>query len=87
MGIRILSRMRRYLTPAHFEILDAWVDHLTNWANTDGLATWLIAETIRKDPALYHRLLDWTSSENRWRRRAASTTLCCARPSSIKSSR
>ena len=75
VGIRVLSRMRRHLTPAHFDTLDAWVDHLTNWANTDGLSTWLIAETIRKDPALHVRLLDWTSSENRWRRRAAAVSL------------
>ncbi len=75
VGIRILNRMRRHLTPRHFDTLDAWVDHLTNWANTDGLSTWLIAETIRKDPTLHKRLLDWTSSENRWRRRAAAVSL------------
>ena len=75
VGIRILGRMRRHLTPDHFDTLDAWVDHLTNWANTDGLSTWLTAETIRKDPTLHRRLLDWTSSENRWRRRAAAVSL------------
>jgi len=75
VGIRILSRMRRHLTPRHFDTLDAWVDHLTNWANTDGLSTWLIAETIMKDPTLHRRLLQWTTSENRWRRRAAAVSL------------
>ena len=75
VGIRILGRMRRHLTPGHFDTLDAWVDHLTNWANTDGLATWLIAETIKKDPTLHRRLLQWTASENRWRRRAAAVSL------------
>ena len=75
VGIRILDRMRRHLTPRHFDTLDAWVDHLTNWANTDGLSTWLIAETIKKDPSLHRRLLEWTTSENRWRRRAAAVSL------------
>jgi 3-methyladenine DNA glycosylase AlkD len=75
VGIRILDRMRRHLTPVHFDTLDAWVDHLTNWANADGLSTWLIAETIRKDPTLHKRLLQWTTSENRWRRRAAAVSL------------
>lgn len=75
VGIRILGRMRRHLTPRHFDTLDAWVDHLTNWANTDGLSTWLIAETIKKDPTLHRRLLQWTTSENRWRRRAAAVSL------------
>jgi 3-methyladenine DNA glycosylase AlkD len=75
VGIRILGRMRCHLTPAHFDTLDAWVDHVTNWANTDSLSTWLIAETIRKDPTLHMRLLQWTTSENRWRRRAAAVSL------------
>jgi 3-methyladenine DNA glycosylase AlkD len=75
VGIRILGRMRRLLTPAHFDLLDSWVDHLTNWANTDGLSTWLIAETVSKDPGLHRRLLEWTESESRWRRRAAAVSL------------
>jgi len=32
VGIRILGRMRRHLTPGHFDTLDTWVDHLTNWS-------------------------------------------------------
>jgi 3-methyladenine DNA glycosylase AlkD len=75
VGIRILGRMRRRLTTAHFDLLNSWVDHLTNWANTDDLSTWLIAETVRKDPGLHTRLLEWTASENRWRRRAAAVSL------------
>ena len=75
VGIRILGLMRRHITPSHFDTLDTWVDHLTNWANTDGLSTWLIAETIKKDPTLHTRLLQWTTSENRWRRRVAAVSL------------
>ncbi len=75
VGDYMLTRMKRNLTPAHFETFDCWVDTLSNWANTDGLCTGIISETIRKDPKLVERLLDWTKSENRWRRRASAVSL------------
>ena len=35
----------------------------------------IIAVTVKKDPGLVERLLEWTGSENRWRRRAAAVSL------------
>ncbi len=75
VGDYLLTRMKRHLTPGHFDTFDCWVDTLSNWANTDGLCTGIISETIRKDPKLVERLLDWTKSENRWRRRASAVSL------------
>jgi 3-methyladenine DNA glycosylase AlkD len=75
VGDYMLTRMKRHLTPGHFDTFDGWVDTLSNWANTDGMCTGLISETVRKDPKLVERLLDWTNSENRWRRRAAVVSL------------
>ena len=75
VGIRLMRRMKRRFTPEYFDVFDGWVDHLTNWANTDGLGTWLISETVRLDPSHVGRLLEWTGSENRWRRRAAAVSL------------
>jgi 3-methyladenine DNA glycosylase AlkD len=75
VGIMILRRMDRHLTPAHFDTVGSWVDLLTNWANTDGLSAWIIADIVEKDPSLTDRLLEWTSSDNRWRRRAAAVSL------------
>ena len=75
VGDYMLSRMKRNLTPSHFDTFDSWVDTLTNWANTDSLCTGLVSETVRKDPRLMGRLLEWTESENRWRRRAAAVSL------------
>ncbi len=75
LGICFLQRMKRHLKPKHFDVFDSWIDHLNNWANTDGLCCHLIAETIKKDPGLADRLLGWTVSENRWRRRAAAVSL------------
>ena len=75
VGIELLRRMTKRFTPDLFDVFDGWVDHLTNWANTDGLSSWLISETIRLGPGLVERLLHWTGSENRWRRRAAAVSL------------
>jgi len=75
LGICLVERMRRRIEPGHFDVFDSWIDYLNNWANTDGLCCRLIAETIKKDPGLAERLLGWTASENRWRRRAAAVSL------------
>lgn len=75
IGDYMLKRMRGRLTPAHFDAFDLWVDSLTNWATTDTLCTGIIYETVKKDPRLVERLIEWTGSENRWRRRAAAVTL------------
>ena len=75
IGFRLMRRMIRYIEPTHFDVFDSWVDHINNWANIDGLSTWLISETVKKDPSLIEGLLLWTYSENRWRRRAAAVSL------------
>jgi 3-methyladenine DNA glycosylase AlkD len=75
VGDNILRRMKRRITPTHFNTFDAWVDTLSNWANTDTLCTGLIFLSIQKEPRLVGRLLDWTGSENRWRRRASVVSL------------
>ncbi len=75
IGDNLLRRMKGKLTPMNFDAFDGWVDTLTNWANTDTLCTGLIFVMVRKDPRLVERLLEWTGSDNRWRRRAAAVSL------------
>ena len=75
VGIRLMRRVAKLLDAVHFELLDRWVDHLTNWANTDGLSAWVISPVVERDPRLVERLLDWTASGSRWRRRAAAVSL------------
>ncbi len=75
VGDDILRKMRGRLTPEHFEAFDGWVDTLRNWANTDTLCTGIIYATIQKDHRLVERLLEWTGSDNRWRRRASAVSL------------
>lgn len=75
VALRILERFSRQIEPSHFQIFDGWVEYLTNWATTDHLCTKIIAEAVKKDPGLAERLLEWTGSDNRWRRRAAAVSL------------
>ncbi len=75
LGIVILSRYQRQLERRHWNHFDGWVDSLTNWAETDGLCTYIFAALIKKDPALVRCLPPWTSSKNRWRRRSAAVAL------------
>ena len=75
VGLRVLERFRRHIEPEHFPVLDGWVDYLDNWATTDNLCTKIISETVKKDPRLVERLLEWTGSGDRWRRRAAAVNL------------
>ena len=75
VALRVLERFSRQIEPCHFQVFDGWVEYLTNWATTDHLCTKIIAEAVRKDLGLVERLLEWTGSENRWRRRAAAVSL------------
>ena len=61
LGIRLIGRMTRRFYPELFDIFDGWVEHMTNWANTDGLSCWLVAETVRLEPQLAERLILWTA--------------------------
>ena len=73
LAIEILARFRSRLDD--WRRLDRWVDSLTNWAETDGLCIYLLGPMIERRPELARRLLAWTRSRNRWRRRAAAVAL------------
>ncbi|UCF19070.1 MAG: DNA alkylation repair protein [Gemmatimonadota bacterium] len=75
LAVVILSKFQRHLDSSHWKRLDAWVDTLSNWAETDGLCTDLLAPLLRNEPVLVKRLKPWTRSRNRWRRRAAAVSL------------
>lgn len=74
-AIWMLRQFSKHFDPSLFSLFDQWVDYLTNWAHTDCLSGWLIAEVVRKDPVKIRELIKWTSSSNRWRRRAAAVAL------------
>ncbi len=59
-----------------FRIFEKWIDrYVHNWANCDGVASWLLAAAIGNEPGLICELARWTRSRNRWKRRAAIVAL------------
>ncbi|MCW4011654.1 MAG: DNA alkylation repair protein [Candidatus Bathyarchaeota archaeon] len=75
VGLKMLDRFRLKITAEHFPLFDKLVDYLGNWAITDHLTTHMISECVKDDPKLTEELIKWTSSENRWRRRASAVTM------------
>ena len=59
-----------------FDILEQWLsEYVTNWASCDTLCNHAIGSLVEKYPEYLSRLKQWTSSDNRWVRRGAATTL------------
>lgn len=59
-----------------FRLFERWIDrYVNNWANCDGVASWLLAAAIENEPELIGELEVWTRSKNRWKRRAAIVAL------------
>ncbi len=69
-----LSAFARHIGGSEFDRFARWVEPLTNWANADSLATHLIARALAGRPSMTGRLLEWTRSPSRWRRRVAATS-------------
>lgn len=71
----LMEPFLKQLTPEHWPALDRWADYLSNWAVTDGVSAHVIGSLIERRPELAERLVAWTGSENRWRRRSACVSL------------
>jgi 3-methyladenine DNA glycosylase AlkD len=75
VAIAFLSRMTKSFASENFETFDHWIDYLDSWAVTDGFSVKIINPFVEKDPARVGKLLKWTESNDRWRRRAAAVSL------------
>ncbi len=76
VAIAVYRRFSRPYGAQEFALFESWVDrHIGNWANCDGVASWLLAASIANEPALIGRLEKWTRSPNRWKRRASIVAL------------
>ena len=59
-----------------FRLFESWLDrHVQNWSHCDGVASWLVAASVANCPQLLTKLIPWTNSKNRWKRRAAAVSL------------
>ncbi len=76
VAIYLYRRFARQCGAAEFGMFTRWIDrYVRNWAHTDGVSSWLLAGSIANAPELIERLPAWTTSTNRWKRRAAAVAL------------
>ena len=62
--------------PDDFMIFERWLkEYVNNWAKCDTLCNHGIEAFIERYPSYVNNLKNWTSSSNRWQRRASSVTL------------
>lgn len=63
-------------TPEDFNTFERWVrDYVSNWASCDTLCNHSIGSLVQLYPELVQNLKPWTSSQNRWVKRASAVTL------------
>jgi 3-methyladenine DNA glycosylase AlkD len=76
VAILIYRRRAKQCGAREFNLFERWIDrYVHNWANCDGVASWLLAASIGNQPGLIGELDAWTRSPNRWKRRAAAVAL------------
>ncbi len=72
----VYRRFARSCAAREFKLFERWIDrYVRNWAHCDGVGTFLVSACIANEPELRFRLLRWTRSKNRWKRRAAAVSL------------
>ena len=75
MVCHIGRKFKREFGKAEFQKFEHWIDeYVRNWSHCDGVASWLLAACIENDSALKDKLVPWTRSNNRWKRRAAAVS-------------
>lgn len=78
-GVVVCHVYRRFAKSCgarEFGLFEGWIDrYVRNWAHADGVASWLLAACIENEPELGQRLVGWTKSGNRWKRRCAAVGL------------
>jgi 3-methyladenine DNA glycosylase AlkD len=72
VAIYLYRRLKKECGACEFKLFERWIDrYVHNWANCDGVASWLLAASIENEPTLAECFFGWTKSPNRWKRRAA----------------
>ena len=68
--------LRDEYEPGDFIVFERWLTrYVNNWAKCDTLCNHTIGSFVEKYPSYIANLKKWTSSENRWLRRASAVTL------------
>ena len=74
-AVFLLEGKTAELGKREFRLFASWLDRVTNWADHDGLAHYLLSPMVAADPSYSPEVLRWVKARNRWRRRAACVAL------------
>lgn len=76
VACHVYRRFGKTCGAREFGMFEGWIErYVRNWAHADGVASWLLAACIENEPELAKRLVGWTKSTNRWKRRCAAVGL------------
>jgi 3-methyladenine DNA glycosylase AlkD len=75
MAVFLLEKQTENFGEKEFKLFASWLDRVSNWADHDALAHYLLAPMVAADPARCREVFLWAKSPNRWRRRAACVAL------------
>ena len=64
---------------ADTKVIEKVVQHTTDWALVDTLATDVVAVILKNNPNNINSLIDWTKSDNSWLRRCSIVSLIKAK--------
>jgi 3-methyladenine DNA glycosylase AlkD len=74
-AVFLLEKLESHFDDREFKLFESWLDRIGSWADHDCLVHDLIAPMVAAKPARVHKVLRWSKSKNRWRRRAACVAL------------
>ena len=75
VGLDLMRRRNKEFDYKMLDVFEKWAEkYIGNWAHSDDLSAHLIAPVLAKYPEAAKRLVTWTSSENRWKRRVAAVS-------------
>ena len=70
------EKMGKYTEPHDFVLFERWINkYIHNWATCDTLCNHTVGDVIMKFPELLPKVISWTTSSNRWVKRAAAVSL------------
>jgi len=74
-AVFLLENLDSQFGDGEFQKFERWLDHISSWADHDGLVHSLIAPMVVAKPARTKAVFRWAKSEDRWHRRAACVAL------------
>lgn len=61
------------------KIVEGWIERIDNWETADSTSLWVVGRAIFKEPSITKKMVSWSKSKNKWKRRMSvvSLTVLC----------